>query len=218
MYKLIKGLQILPLVICIMKIHIKNQPLSNLNLPNYSFVHVNTTTNAGGVAMYLCDNLNYKIWENQYQLCNSEAVLSIINQADSFYVIQVIYCYPSQVLINAFFENQSNCLTDYNKHNKNYFILGYLDINTFTIYRSPDAMHFINMLISCRTFAIITKLIRITDLTAMLIDPIITNVTNYKIYLRVIETSEVSDNYLVFCQLRNIMFSKKFFFVYCTLI
>ena len=87
MYKLIKGLQILPHVICIMETHIKNQPLSNLNLPNYSFVHVNTTTNAGGVAMYLSDNLKYKIWENQYQLCNSEAVLSIINQVDSFYVI-----------------------------------------------------------------------------------------------------------------------------------
>ena len=51
-YELIESLQILPHVICITEIRIKNQPQSNLDLPNYSFVHVNSTTNVGG-AMYV---------------------------------------------------------------------------------------------------------------------------------------------------------------------
>ena len=78
-YKLIEALQILPHVICITETRIKNQPLSNLDLLNYRFFHVNSTTNAGGVAMYTCisDNLKYKICENQYKLSNSEAFLIV---------------------------------------------------------------------------------------------------------------------------------------------
>ena len=60
-YKLIESLQILPHVICMTETRIKNQPLSNLDLPNYSFVHVNSTTNAGGAAMYISDNFKYSV-------------------------------------------------------------------------------------------------------------------------------------------------------------
>ena len=93
LYELIESLQTLPHAICITKTHIKNQLLSNLDLPNYSFVHVNSTTNAGGVAMYISDNLKYKVCENQYQLCHSEALwVNIIDQSDTSFVIGVIYC------------------------------------------------------------------------------------------------------------------------------
>ena len=47
MYKLIEALQILSHVICIMETHIKNQMFTS----QITF-HVNTTTNAGRVAMY----------------------------------------------------------------------------------------------------------------------------------------------------------------------
>ena len=73
-YKLIESLQILPHVICITKTRIENQTLSNLDLPNYSFVHVSSTTNAGGAAINISGNLKYKVCENQFQLCNSEAL------------------------------------------------------------------------------------------------------------------------------------------------
>ena len=123
-YELIESLQILPHVVRITETRIKNQPLSNLDLPNYSFVQVNSTTNAGGAAVYISDNLKYKVCENQYQLCNSEAVwVNITDQSDTSFVIGVIYRHPSQILINAFIKDLSNCLTDYNKHNMNYSIL-----------------------------------------------------------------------------------------------
>ena len=87
MYKLTEALQIFSHVICITKTHIKNQPLSNLDLPNYCFVHVNTTTNVGGVAMYNSDNLKYKVYQNQDQPCNSGALwVNFVSQIDSFQI------------------------------------------------------------------------------------------------------------------------------------
>ena len=131
LYELIEDVKILPHVICITETCIKNQPLSSLDLPNYSFVHVNTTTNAGGVAMNISNNLKYKVCENQYQLCNSEALwITIIDQNNSSYVIGVIDRHFSQILINAFIEDLSYCLTEFNKHNINYFILGDLNTNS----------------------------------------------------------------------------------------
>ena len=64
MYELIKAVQITSNVICITEICIKNQPLSNLDLPNYNFFHGSTTTNAAGVTTYISDNLKYKVCEN----------------------------------------------------------------------------------------------------------------------------------------------------------
>ena len=70
-------------------------------------------------------------------------------------------------------------------------------------------MHFINTLLSCGAFLIITKPTRVTDTTTTIIDHIITNVTNHKILPGVIKTSEVSDHYPVFCQVQNITLPKK---------
>ena len=125
---------------------------------------------------YICisDNLKYKVCEKQYQLCNSEAYwVNVIDQSDISFVIGVIYRPPSQMLINAFIEDLSNCLKDYDKHSINYFIMKNFNINTSPINRSPDAMHFINTLISCGAFPIITKPTRGTDTTTTIIDHII---------------------------------------------
>ena len=135
--------------------------------------------------------------------------VNIIDQSDTSFDIGVIYRHPSQILINDFVEDLSNCITDYNEHNINYFILGDLNINTSLINRSLDAMRFINTLLSCGAFPIITKPTRVTDTTATIIDHIITYVTNHKILPGVIKTSEVSDHYPVFCQVQNITLPRK---------
>ena len=70
-------------------------------------------------------------------------------------------------------------------------------------------MHFMYTLISCGTFPIITKLTKVTYSTAIIIDHITTNVTNYEILPGVIETSEVSDHYHDYGQVHNITFSRK---------
>ena len=78
-------------------------------------------------------------------------------------------------------------------------------------------MHFINTLLSCGAFPIITKPTRVTGTTATIIDHIITNVTNHKILPRVIETSEISDNYPIFCQVQNITLPRKIIILLVTI-
>ena len=120
MYELLtKALQILLYVNCIVETCIKKLPLSNLDLPNYCFLNVNSKFNANGVALYISDNLKCNVCQNEYLLCNSEALwVNIVDQTDSSYVNGVIYRQPSQLLVNALVEDLSNCLTDFNKQYK----------------------------------------------------------------------------------------------------
>ena len=55
----------------------------------------------------------------------------------------------------------------------------------------------------------ITKSTRVTDTTATIVDHIIANVKNHEILPGVIETSEVSDHYPVFCQVHNTTLPRK---------
>ena len=61
-HEFISQLAFTPDVTCISEIRIKNQPLVNIDLSNYSFHYVDSVTNAGegGVAMYIHSSLNSK--------------------------------------------------------------------------------------------------------------------------------------------------------------
>ena len=41
------------------KLNDNNQHLHNINIPGYNFVGVNSRTNAGGVGIYIKQNLNF---------------------------------------------------------------------------------------------------------------------------------------------------------------
>ena len=43
----------LGIIICLAESQIKHLPLINLNLPNYHFIYVSPSSNAGGVAVYV---------------------------------------------------------------------------------------------------------------------------------------------------------------------
>ena len=47
-------------MICLPETRIKKDPLINIELSNYSFVHVNSKSNAGEVAIYIRKNLTMK--------------------------------------------------------------------------------------------------------------------------------------------------------------
>ena len=53
-------LPVIPHIICLSETKIKDMPLINLSLPGYSFMHVNSPTNAGGVGIYVSDTCNYQ--------------------------------------------------------------------------------------------------------------------------------------------------------------
>ena len=44
-------------IICLTETRLKSEPLINIELPHYKFLHVDTTTTAGGVAIYSLNTL-----------------------------------------------------------------------------------------------------------------------------------------------------------------
>ena len=59
--KLIDQLPTRPHLIGLSETKIKHQPLLDISLPNYYFIHAASPTNAGGVGLYIFDSLNYKL-------------------------------------------------------------------------------------------------------------------------------------------------------------
>ena len=51
-------------IIAISELNIKNTCIDNVSLNNYNIIHNNSSTNAGGVAMYLKKDVNVCIKEN----------------------------------------------------------------------------------------------------------------------------------------------------------
>jgi len=49
----------LPDIICLSKIRLKQEPLININLQGYNFVHMNSKSQAGGVAMDISNKNRY---------------------------------------------------------------------------------------------------------------------------------------------------------------
>ena len=50
-----------PNIICLSETRLKEQPLININIPGYSFIHTDPPTNAGGVAMYISTAIQHSI-------------------------------------------------------------------------------------------------------------------------------------------------------------
>ena len=74
LYQFIHSLQFIPQIICITETRIKYQPQINVSIPNYDFAHVNSNSNAGGVAMYIHKNIIYQVIENPIQMCDSKCL------------------------------------------------------------------------------------------------------------------------------------------------
>jgi len=93
LYELISFMDRPPDILCMTEIRIKNTPTINIDF--YNFVHVNSLTNAGGVAFYISNKINYTI-ENEFNIdCEgSENLWTTINTANFKLPIGVVYRQP----------------------------------------------------------------------------------------------------------------------------
>ena len=196
-------------MICLSETRIKKDPLINIELTNYSFAHVNSISNAGGVAIYIRNNLNYEISQNQHVLTNSESLWIIITENLLSYTVGVIYRHPSSSDVDAFIEDLSICLKELNNSNSNFYILGDLNINTSTIERTPVAKRFLNMLLSCGVVPLITKPTRVSDSLTTIVDHLLTNDYEHFIIPNIVETNEISDHHPILCQVNLTQTRKK---------
>ena len=74
LYEFLTTLNFFPDVVCQTETHIKSQPLINVKIFYYSFVHVDSESAVGGVAIYVSDRFQYELRSNQCHLTGTECL------------------------------------------------------------------------------------------------------------------------------------------------
>jgi len=106
-----------PDILCMIGTRIKYTSTINIDLQNYNFVHVNSLTNAGGVAFYISNEINYTI-ENDFNInCEgSENLWTTISTANFKLLIGMVYRH-SKSNMNLFLESFETILQKINVNN-----------------------------------------------------------------------------------------------------
>ena len=80
-------------------------PLTNISVPNYTFLHANSTTRAGGVGLCILSSISYNsLGENQLSVVYEDLWVSLnFPGVQRTVVIAVIYRHP-RTDSNAFIE------------------------------------------------------------------------------------------------------------------
>ena len=60
-YETLQLLPTLTQIIGIFETKINDSPLTNTSIPNYTFLHANSTTRAGGVGLYIFNSISYNL-------------------------------------------------------------------------------------------------------------------------------------------------------------
>ena len=172
-YNLLRSLPQPPVIIALSETHINLHPLSNIEIPGYAFYYSNSPK-AGGVGMYVSNLVSNKYClktEKCEELC-----LNVKLDSKSYFVIGTLYRHPGSNAL-VFREKLNATLSNLNKTNKKFLILGDLNLNTIGCNQHPHAKDYLNILSSNAAFPLITKPTRITSTSSTLLDHTITNVT-----------------------------------------
>ena len=147
-----------PKIICLSESRINHKPFINIELPDYKFVHIDSPTSAGGVAVYISSELRFNIFFNLrldidgceniwLKLCHSDLLLG------------VIYRHPRSNV--KLFTNQLNKTLEQLKTFKVYLI-GDMNINLSPIFDVSNnnsnvnsADEYVNMLASNGIFLLL---------------------------------------------------------------
>ena len=87
--------------ICVTETRLKTRPFLNIDISGFTFVHIDSPTTAGGVAMYISNAQQFSVLNN-LQLIVNECENIWIQLHDSNLIISTIYRHPkndSQVFI-----------------------------------------------------------------------------------------------------------------------
>ena len=201
LYNLLQSLKFSLYLFCLTETRIRDQPLFNISLPGYSFVHVNSQTAAGGVAVYISNRFNYKFYEKQFRLHKAESIWLNISGCHQNCIVGVIYRHPSLTEINKFLNDLSSSLFELSNCNKSFYLLGDVNININQNNRTTVAIDYINVLLCHGAFPVITIPTRVTSTFASVIDHIISNDLKHEILLFVLREC-LAGHYPVACYVK----------------
>jgi len=82
--ELLQELPILPQIIVISETQIKKLPLINISPPNYTFLHTDSTTSAGGIGIYIANDLSFSlIGVNQLGINGCEDIWILLDSTNN---------------------------------------------------------------------------------------------------------------------------------------
>ena len=200
MYEFLTTLNFSPDIVCLTETRIKSQPLINVEIPNYSFVHVDSESAAGGLAIYVSDRFQFELQSNHYHLIGIECLWLNIYESNS--KKKLLYAWligiQSNLKLMSFIECFSNSLSDLSKLKNVYYILGDYNMNINPDSRTTYVNDYSNFLLSHGAFPLITKSTRVIENSATIIDHIISNDTINVLNPGIIQT-DLTDHYPIFC-------------------
>ena len=197
-------------IVCVSETRLKGNPLINISLPDYNFVHSDSVTNAGGVAVYVSTKYKFKLDCDLEMILNGweELWLNIKTNdiSNQKFTVGVIYRHPnySNSTVKEFSEALCNSINKTTNRKDTFYLLGDLNIDLTVNKRSLSSLDFLNSLISCGSLPIITIPTWVTETSATIIDHVITNESLHEIKPGVIRYNDkLSDHYVIYCNVTN---------------
>ena len=177
LHRIICNLPIQPDVIFVTETKLNSKSNINFtNLNNYKFIHKNSLSCAGGVGIYLKEDLRFTIRQD-IELFNRDIeslwVKIFISKIQTI-TVGVIYNHPSSKL-TEFSNSFKEILIKLNNENQNCYITGDFNINIMEKYTKPSINNYALMIKSVNFHNIIKAPTRITGTSATCIDHIYTN-------------------------------------------
>ena len=157
-YNLLCSLPQPSVIIALSETRINLHPLSNIEIPDYTFYCSNSPSKTSGVGGFVSNLISSDI-TNKYCLKTEkceELWLNVKLDSKSYFVIGTLYRHPGSNAL-VFCEKLNATLSNLNKTNKKFLILGDLNVNTTGCNQHPHAKDYLNMLSSNAAFPLITK-------------------------------------------------------------
>ena len=162
----------LPSIIFISKTRIYKTLLINVNISDYTFVHLPLPTKAGGVGTYVSRTLKFSKTESlrlQIQGCEDLWFDVEIHGVKSKYVYAVIYRHPRNS-INAFIEALNKNMQLQNTKKVKAVVMGDINIGLISSESTSSRSEYLNVLKSNGFSNLITKPMRLTATSQTTID------------------------------------------------
>ena len=195
-------LQLLPTlaqIIRISKTKINDILLTNISIPNYTFLHAIVLPGRWRWFIYFEFDIFNLLGKNQLSSAGCEDLWVSLNflRVQRIVVIAVIYRH-SRTDSNAFVETLSNKLGEIDCNKNDFYLIGDINLNIRESDCCSSAINYLSMLQSNRVFQLITKPTRVTKNSASLIDHIFTSAISNSIFPGII-FNDISDHFITYC-------------------
>ena len=195
-------------IIGISETKLSPDPISNLALSNYSFLHTPSDSNAGGVGLFISNNVVYKPRNDLNKMLFSSKSLESV-------FIETIFKHKKNIIVGCIYKHPHMDVSDFNSfylspllskvssENKGLVLLGDFNINLLQSDSHSAYSEFLDLLGSFQITPTITLPTRITAQSSTLIDNIFVSLPSYPSFTSGNLTYSLSDHLPQFLLLHN---------------